>query len=74
MFQYNDTSDKANLKSYNVKNTAWNVYEFTNSVFTWEDLSMLSSDYTIVLKVLNTTGINGQTINNGSLQFKVSFI
>ena len=74
MFQYNDTSDKANLKSYNVDNTAWNVYDFTNSIFTWGDLSMLSSDYTIVLKVLNSTNIKGQRINSGSLQFKVSFI
>ena len=73
LFQYNDTSDKANLKSYNVDNTAWNVYDFTNSFFTWEDLSMLSSDYTIILKVLNSTNIKGQRINNGSLQFKFSF-
>ncbi|CAC5378242.1 unnamed protein product [Mytilus coruscus] len=73
LFQYNDTEDKAELGKLNLKNTAFRVFDFSRSMFEWYDLKPISSDSSIKLRVKNSSAIMGQTINNGSLEFKFSF-
>ena len=69
MFQYNDTSDKADPDHYNVNSTSWRVYDFTDT--TWEDMGSYSSNDLITLRVRTTENIDGVAITNGSMLFQV---
>lgn len=67
LFQYNDTSDDADLTHFPTRGPELTVYDFHSDVTEWENLLDTSSDELIVLKVQQTDPDLPTAIVNGSL-------
>ncbi|XP_033750039.1 glycosylated lysosomal membrane protein B-like [Pecten maximus] len=67
LFQYNDTSDDADLSHYSTSGPELTVYDFLADDTEWENLMDTSSDELIVLKIHQTDPTKSTVIVNGSL-------
>lgn len=70
LFQYNDTSDKADITAYNINSTKWRVYDFTE--FEWQDITTWSSNNLIVMKVKTSGEVMDAAFYNESLVLQVN--
>ncbi|XP_060062559.1 glycosylated lysosomal membrane protein B-like [Ylistrum balloti] len=67
LFQYNDTSDDADLSHYSAPSSELTVFDFLDNVTMWENLLDTSSDELIILKIQQTDPDLSTAIMNGSL-------
>ncbi|OWF56738.1 glycosylated lysosomal membrane protein B-like [Mizuhopecten yessoensis] len=67
LFQYNDTSDAADLSHYTQPSSQLTVFDFLSDVTMWENLLDTSSDELIALKIQQTDSNLPTVIVNGSL-------